>query len=123
MATVEITKDNFRDLYESSDILIVDFWASWCQPCLAFAPTYEEASEKHSDIVFGKVDTEQQPELSAHFSIRSIPTIMVIREGIEVFFQPGSLSGDDLAHLIQEVKKLDMEEVKKKVEEEDANLD
>lgn len=123
MATVELTKDNFRDIYEKSDIVFVDFWASWCQPCLAFAPTYEEASEKYPNIVFGKVDTEQQPELSAHFSIRSIPTIMVIREGIEIFFQPGALSSDDLSQLIKQVQELDMAEIKKKAAEEDANQD
>lgn len=120
MATKEITKENFKETYEKSDIVIVDFWASWCGPCMNFAPVYEKVSEDFPDIVFGKVDTEAEQELSAHFSIRSIPTIMVIRQGYEIFFQPGALQEEHLRELIQKVQDLDMEEVKKQLEAEDA---
>jgi thioredoxin 1 len=92
--------------------VLVDFWASWCGPCLRFAPTYERASEKHEDIVFGKVDTEAQVELSAKFDIRSIPTIMAIRDGVMVFAQPGALPESALESLITQVRALDMDEVR-----------
>lgn len=119
MATLELTKDNFKQTYESNNIVIIDFWASWCGPCMSFMPTYEKVSEDHPDIIFGKVDTEIEQELAAHFSIRSIPTLMVIREGYEVFFNPGALGEDDLRLLIGKVKELDMEEVKKQLDAED----
>lgn len=123
MATVTLTKDNFREIYENNDIVIVDFWASWCGPCMNFLPVYEKVSEEYPDIVFGKVDTELEPELSQHFSIRSIPTLMVIRETYEVFFQPGALSEDHLKELISKVKELDMEEVRKKLDAEDEKTE
>jgi thioredoxin 1 len=121
MATTEITKDNFRTTYESNDIVVVDFWASWCGPCMNFLPIYEKVSEDYPDVVFGKVDTELEQELAAHFSIRSIPTLMVIRGGYEVFFNPGSLAEEDLRTLIDKVKELDMNEVIKAFEEQEKS--
>ena len=123
MATTELNKDNFREIYQKSDIVIVDFWASWCGPCMNFLPIYEKVSEEFPDVVFGKIDTEIEQELSSHFSIRSIPTLMVIREGYEVFFQPGALDEKDLRTLIEKVKELDMEEVRKKFDSEDESSD
>ncbi|MCB0376933.1 MAG: thioredoxin [Bdellovibrionales bacterium] len=121
MATMEITKDNFKDTYEKNDILIIDFWASWCGPCQSFAPIYEKVSDKYPDVVFGKVDTEQELELAQHFAVRSIPTLLVIREGYEIFYQPGALPEELLVELVDKVKALDMEEVKKQLDAEDKN--
>ena len=115
MATVEITKDNFKDTVSKEGIVILDWWASWCGPCRAFAPTFEQASTKHADITFGKIDTEAQPELSGAFEIRSIPTLMVFRDGILLFNQPGALPGAALEELVGKVRALDMEEVRREV--------
>ena len=123
MALMDLTDKNFKETYENNDIVIIDFWASWCGPCKAFAPIFEAAAEKHSDVVFGKVNTEEQQALAAHFSVRSIPTIMVIREQIEVFYQPGMLNEESLDELVTKVKELDMEEVKKQIAEEDAKAE
>ena len=111
MPTQEITKETFNDTINANGIVLVDWWASWCGPCRSFAPVYEEASERHSDIVFGKVDTEAQPELSAMAQISSIPTIMAFRDGILIFSQPGALPGPTLEELIGKVRELDMEHV------------
>ncbi len=111
MATVEITTENFGPTIEGNDIVIVDFWAGWCQPCTRFAPTYEAASEKHDGIVFGKVDTEAQQQLAAEANITSIPTLMAFREKVLVFAQPGALNGTQLDSVIDAVKALDMSEV------------
>lgn len=116
MATVEITKDNF-DKTVASGIVLLDWWAGWCGPCRAFAPTFEQASEKHRDLVFGKVDTDAQPELAGGFGIRSIPTLMVFRDGILIFEQPGALPAAMLDELIGKVRALDMEDVRKRVAE------
>ena len=111
MPTTEITKDTFNDTVNNNNIVLVDWWAEWCGPCRSFAPVFEEASTKHADIVFGKVDTETQPELAAMAGIRSIPTIMAFREGILIFSQAGALPGTSLEELIGKVRELDMEQV------------
>ena len=111
MATVEITTENFGPTIEGNDIVFVDFWASWCQPCVRFAPTFEAASEKHDDVVFAKVDTEAQQQLAAEANITSIPTLMAFREKVLVFAQPGALNGTQLDSVIDAVKALDMSEV------------
>jgi thioredoxin 1 len=111
MPTLEITKDTFNDTINKNDIVLVDWWASWCGPCRSFAPVFEEASERHGDIIFGKIDTEAQPELSAMASISSIPTLMAFREGILIFSQAGALPSASLEELIGKVRELDMAEV------------
>ncbi|WKU04053.1 thioredoxin [Micromonospora sp. HUAS LYJ1] len=115
MATVELTTANFDEVTESSGIVLVDFWAEWCGPCKRFGPVYERSSEKHPDITFGKVDTEAQQELGAKFDIRSIPTIMAIRDGVIVFAQPGALPESALENLIEQVQALDMDDVRKQL--------
>ncbi|ROT32017.1 thioredoxin [Micromonospora sp. HM5-17] len=117
MATVELTAANFDEVTEQPGIVLVDFWADWCVPCKRFAPIYERSSEKHQDIVFGKVDTEAQQELAMRYKIRSIPTIMAIRDGIVVFAQPGALPESALESLIEQVEALDMDEVRRKLAE------
>jgi len=115
MAAVEITKDNFKETVAKEGIVILDWWAAWCGPCRAFAPTFEAASNTHADIVFGKIDTDAQPELSGAFEIRSIPTLMVFRDGILLFEQAGALPAAALEDLLKQVRALDMEQVKKEV--------
>jgi thioredoxin 1 len=111
MPTTEITKDTFNDTINNNDIVLVDWWAAWCGPCRSFAPVFEEASDQHTDIVFGKIDTEAQPELAALARITSIPTIMAFRDGILIFSQPGALPASSLEDLIGKVRELDMEQV------------
>ena len=113
-----VTDSDFETQVLKSDRpVLVDFWAEWCGPCRAFAPTFEAASEKNEDITFGKVDTEAQQELAATFGIRSIPTLMIVREGVVLFSQPGALPGNALDDLIDQARKVDMEEVHAKVAE------
>lgn len=111
MATVDLTEQAFAETVQDHDIVLVDFWASWCGPCRMFAPTYEAASEKHPDVVFAKVDTEAEQRLSAAAGISSIPTLMAFREGVLVFSQPGALPAAGLEQVIAAVKALDMAEV------------
>ncbi len=117
MATVTLNKDNFESTITGSDTVFVDFWASWCGPCMQFGPIFEAASEEHGDIVFGKVDTEDQQELAQSFNIRSIPTLMVFRENVLLYSQPGSLPQEMFTDLIGQVKALDMEDVHRQIAE------
>ncbi|GHG56750.1 thioredoxin [Sinomonas cellulolyticus] len=121
MATKNVTGEDFAEVIEKNDIVLVDFWASWCGPCRQFAPTYEAASEKHPDVVFAKVDTEAEQMLAAQANITSIPTLMAFREKVLVFSQPGALPASALEQVITAVKDLDMEDVHKKVAEAQAN--
>ncbi|GAB3237330.1 thioredoxin [Glycomyces halotolerans] len=120
MATVALTKDTFEETVTGNDIVLVDWWAEWCGPCKQFAPTYEASSEQHDDVVFGKIDTEDQQELSAAAGIQSIPTLMAFRDGILLFNQPGALPGEALEEVIRQVKELDMEEVRSQIAKEEG---
>ena len=116
MATLEVTEKNFEETIEHG-LVLLDWWAEWCGPCRRFAPIYEEASGRHPDVVFGKIDTEAQPNLAGEFGIRSIPTIMAFRDGILLFAQPGSLPGEVLDELIGKLREVDMDEVRRRVSE------
>ena len=118
MATIEATKANFEGLIDGNSFVIVDFWAPWCAPCRAFGPIFEEVSEQHKDIVFAKINTEAETELAAHFQVRSIPTLMVFRDQIILFAQPGSMPRKALEEVIREVGTIDMDEVRREVAEE-----
>ena len=120
MATVTLTKDNFEQVVTGSDTVIVDFWAPWCGPCRSFAPTFEAASEKYPNVVFAKVNTEDEQELAGSFNIRSIPTLMVFREKVILFSQPGALPASQLDTVVTKTQELDMAEVHRQIAEEEA---
>ena len=114
---MDVTKENFAEVIENNDIVIVDFWAPWCGPCQSFAPIFEKTADTNQDTAFVKINTEDQPELAAHFQIRSIPTLMVFREQIVVFTQPGVLPESALNELLIQVKAMDMEQVHRDIAE------
>ena len=120
MATIEITKDNFEEVITKNSMVILDFWASWCGPCKAFAPAFEAASEKYPDVVFGKINTEEQQELAGHFQIRSIPNVMLFREQIVLFSQPGAMPAAGIDSVIEQAKALDMDKVRAEIAEAEA---
>ncbi|WII70576.1 thioredoxin [Bdellovibrio sp. 22V] len=113
MAVMEMTKENIKDTVEKNQLVIIDFWAEWCGPCKRFAPIFDAVANKHSDVVFAKVDTEAQQELAANFEIMSIPTLMVIKEGHIIFAQPGALPEDVLEEIVTKAKEVDMEQVRR----------
>jgi len=112
VATIELTKENFENTVNENPMVIIDFWAPWCGPCKGFAPVYEKASEEHPDVVFAKVNTDEQQELAGSFGIRSIPTLMILRDKVLLFSQPGALPEAALEDLIRQVRALDMEKVR-----------
>ncbi|MAI40594.1 MAG: thiol reductase thioredoxin [Euryarchaeota archaeon] len=120
MASIEITDPIFAETIDNNSIVFLDFWAEWCGPCRAYGPVYERVSEDFPDVVFGKIDTEAQPMLSQSFGIRSIPTTVVFKDGIGVFMQPGALPEDALRDLVTKIQELDMDEVRAKIEAENA---
>ncbi|CAL9356651.1 thioredoxin [Streptomyces sp. ICN988] len=119
-STVELTKENFDQTVTDNEFVLIDFWAEWCGPCKQFGPVYEKAAEANPDLVFGKVDTEAQPELAQAFGISSIPTLMIVRDQVAVFAQPGALPEAALTDVIGQARKLDMDEVRKAVAEQQA---
>ncbi|MCG6873882.1 MAG: thioredoxin [Betaproteobacteria bacterium] len=115
MATIELTKDNFEQVVNDNDMVVIDFWAPWCAPCRVFAPTFEAESGLHDDVVFGKVNTEEQQELAAAFNIRSIPTLMFFRERVILYAEAGAVPPAMLAEVVKQAKKVDMAEVHREI--------
>jgi thioredoxin 1 len=113
---VDLTKDNLESTILNNDIVLIDFWAPWCGPCQSFAPVYEEVSEKHPDVVFGKVNTEEEQEIAGHFQIKSIPTLMMFREQVIIFSEAGMLPQEGLEEIIQKARDLDMDQVRADIE-------
>lgn len=121
MAVLELTQVNFKETIENNSIVIIDFWAAWCGPCMNFAPTYEAVSEQHPDIVFGKVNTEQERELAAAFNVRGIPMLMIFRDNIMLYSESGALPAPALEDLLVQVKNLDMEAIRAEIEKNKEN--
>ncbi len=121
MSTVELDHTNFEETINNNDIVMVDFWAPWCGPCKQFGPIYEQISEEIDGVVFAKVNTEAEQELAGHFQIRSIPTLMIFREQIVIFSQPGMVPPEGLRNLIEQTQGLDMDDVRRQIREQEAN--
>ena len=121
MSSIAITKENFEEVINSNAMVIIDFWAPWCGPCKSFGPVFEEVSDKYPDVVFAKVNTEEQQELAGVFQVRSIPTLMIFREQIIIFAQPGAVPGSALEQVIGKAQELDMEQVRKDIAEQQTN--
>ncbi len=119
MATVALTAENFNQYVEKDGVLVIDWWAPWCGPCRTFGPIYDKASEKHADVTFGKVNTEEQPELAGTFQIQAIPTLMVFRDQVLVFARPGAVPAPALDEIIGQVRALDMDDVRKQIAEQE----
>ncbi len=120
MATIDLTSDAFEETVLSDGIVLVDFWAEWCGPCKSFAPVFEAASEQHPDISFTKIDTEAEQQIAGALEIRSIPTLMIFRDGVQLFSQPGALPAHALEDIVEQVKALDMDEVRAEIAKEQA---
>jgi thioredoxin len=116
VATIEITEENFNDTVKNNETVLIDFWAEWCGPCRNFSPIYEKISNKNPEIIFGKINTENEQGLAQSFNITSIPTIMVIKEGVILYANPGSLGEKELQNLINKVREINMVDVKKSLE-------